>query len=465
MELVPPKARVLRGGLAIAVACFLVAVVATVALAESIGTSTLGSTTARSTQDVNRDATKSYNCGAGQYIVEAEPVPGYSGVYPDVKGISMYCWNAGDLNDDSRDRSVGVIRCEGSTAVTGLMVNADRFIKDWKFRCGEITDSAGTVSIKDKGYTDWVLDHVEKNDTQTTLSCGSGKVVTGLRFGYKGDENYTSVQLYCATLTSTSGGSSTSHSSSTTTYATVGTPALNAGKATSDQDANQDGTWTANCGTDQFLVELTPTGGYAGVYPAMVYNNIYCWSPIDLNDDSQDRSVGLIRCEGDTALTGLMVNADRFVKDYRFRCGELKRSSTSISITDRGYTDWVLDRVESNDTQTILYCGSGQVATGVRIGYKLTGTQKNFTSVQLYCAPLSMTGTAGTTTSTKTTTTTIHVTPTTNKPVTTTTRVTTTTPKPVTTTTTRITTTTPKPVMTTTVPKLTTTTATTTVHT
>ena len=212
------KSRFLRGAMAIVVASVLLVVVAPFAGAEVVGTSAVSSVTATADQNKNKDGNWNVQCGSNQYLVEAKPTHGYAGTYPDVAYVNIYCWTANFPGDDQRDRMVGLIRCEGSNvALTGLMVNADRYIKDWKYRCGEITDSGGKVSIKDLGYTDWLLDQVENNDTQTILSCGTRQVVTGLQIGYKSDasnsstrkKNFTSVQLSCATLSATSKSTST----------------------------------------------------------------------------------------------------------------------------------------------------------------------------------------------------------------------------------------------------------------
>lgn len=213
MRCLPLKSRFVRGALAVVAASVLLAVVAPFAGAEVVGTSAVSSVAATSDQNKNKDGTWNPQCGSNQYLVEAEPTHGYAGTYPDVAYVSIYCRTANFPGDDQRDRIIGLIRCEGSNvALTGLMVNADRYIKDWKYRCGEISDSGGKVSIKDLGYTDWLLDQVENNDTQTILSCGTRQVVTGLRIGYKSGasdwgyipKNFTSVQLSCATLSPTS---------------------------------------------------------------------------------------------------------------------------------------------------------------------------------------------------------------------------------------------------------------------
>lgn len=224
------KSRFLRGALAIVAASVLLAVVAPFAGAEVVGTSAVSAVTAIADQSKNKDGYWNVQCGSNQYLVEAKPTGGYAGTYPAVSYVTIYCWNAGDQGDDERDREVGLIRCVGSdVALTGLMVNADRYIKDWKYRCGEITDSGGKVSIKNLGYTDWLLDQVENNDTQTVLSCGTRQVVTGLRIGYKlgaSDPNhtpkhFTSVQLSCATLSSKTRRPSTTTTTTKTTATKV----------------------------------------------------------------------------------------------------------------------------------------------------------------------------------------------------------------------------------------------------
>lgn len=171
----------------------------------------------------------------------------------------------------------------------------------------------------------------------------------------------------------------------------IGTPQASSTTATSSQNVNKDATWEVKCGSGTYLDEVDPASAAWGTYPTVGYVLIYCHSPNDLSDDERDRITGLVRCTGGSALTGLAVNADRYIKDFKIRCGEIvAQSGQQPRVDDHGYRgSWLLDQVENNDTQTGLACGAQQVATGLRIGYRKNGDQRAFTSVQLFCATVS----------------------------------------------------------------------------
>lgn len=206
MEISRLKSCLLRGAQALTLGCVLLAVLAPAAAAGDtvvIGTPQVSSSTATSTQNAHKDVTWDVKCGSGTYLDEVDPASAAWGTYPTVGYVLIYC------SDDERDRIYGLVRCTGGSALTGLAVNADRYIKDFKIRCGEIVAQSGQKPrVDDHGYRgSWLLDQVENNDTQTGLACGAQQVATGLRIGYRknGDQRaFTSVQLFCSTVSSAS---------------------------------------------------------------------------------------------------------------------------------------------------------------------------------------------------------------------------------------------------------------------
>ena len=209
-----------RGLKAVTLACGLLAVAAPVAAASggfSIGSPQLAGGRATSNQDVNRDGTRDVKCSSGTYLFAISAYGATWGTYPAVEAVGLWCKSPS--GSEASPVSFGTVaagfpslpslgsgRCTGTNgALTGLNVNADRFIKDIKARCGEIFAGSGQKTrVDDDGYQDsWMLDQVQNNDTQEGLRCGKRKVVTGLRIRYREDSNetaFTSLQLFCSTV-------------------------------------------------------------------------------------------------------------------------------------------------------------------------------------------------------------------------------------------------------------------------
>ncbi len=101
-------------------------------------------------------------------------------------------------------------------------------------------------------------------------------------------------------------------------------------------------------------------------------------------------ALGLAECNGShAAINGLSVNYDRYIKDFKVRCAEIRTSGSSVRIDDDGYDGgWMLNQAQNNDLVEGLRCDddSEAVLTGVRMQYKRDANETALTSVKLLCS-------------------------------------------------------------------------------
>lgn len=199
-------------GTAIVVALSLFSSTSAYALGFTVGSPSLVSTTARSSQDSNHDGSHDLKCGSGKYMARIAGAYGSWGTYPAIEQLWFYCQTFGATPASVRWGTVeptGAFvpwdddTCTGTyPAVTGIRVNFDRYVKDIKLRCGDVSSSGR--SITNRFNHDWLFDHVETNDTQTNLSCPANQVLTGARIRYREDADetsFTGLQIFCAAIT------------------------------------------------------------------------------------------------------------------------------------------------------------------------------------------------------------------------------------------------------------------------
>ncbi len=200
-------------------AAFLAALLPALVFAFSVGTPSVDSDRAKSSQDSNADGTIDLKCPSRSYAYGMAAENTTWGTYPSVTYITVYCR---DASGTTSSRTFGDAVCcnqiiaytcgasSGPGAMSGLKVGHDRYIKDFQLRCGVIAESSSSVRVTSNAYNGkWYFNKVQNNDTQTNLVCDptnsvSDKVVTGLRLRYKHDNNeyaVTSVQVICARLT------------------------------------------------------------------------------------------------------------------------------------------------------------------------------------------------------------------------------------------------------------------------
>jgi hypothetical protein len=186
----------------------------------------------------------------------------------------------------------------------------------------------------------------------------------------------------------------------------VGGSSLYPAKAAAQQDYRKDGSYDLKCSSGTYVHAVYETGYPVGLYYAMDGITFQCVAPDGTDATTFFGPNGPPATAGDACsgsklnpVTGLDVNSDRYIKDIKIRCGTISADGV---VTDTGYTgSW---NPQNDDTQTPLQCGSGDVVTGLRIGYRNVYDQRAFTSIWLFCAGV---GKARSTTSTTTKSTTV----------------------------------------------------------
>jgi len=174
----------------------------------------------------------------------------------------------------------------------------------------------------------------------------------------------------------------------------IGGSSLNPASAVAQQNYYKDGNKDVKCASGTFMHAVYVVPGTWGTYPTVAGIGFQCIGPDGSEPDpswfGSDAHHYSIGCDTSSsgifdALTGLKVNVDRYVKDLKARCGSI---STSGDVADVGYQDdWALDKVQDDDTKTALTCPTGDVVTGLRIGYKQKSNGAyGFTSVWLWCS-------------------------------------------------------------------------------
>ncbi len=174
----------------------------------------------------------------------------------------------------------------------------------------------------------------------------------------------------------------------------IGGSSLNPESAAAQQNSDRDGNKDVKCASGTFMHAVYVVPGTWGTYPTIAGIGFQCIGPDGseptpswFGSDAYSYNIGCPRGSSGIldALTGLKVNVDRYVKDFKARCGSI---STSGDVVDVGYQDdWALDKVQDNDTKTALTCPTGDVVTGLRIGYKKKSNGVyGFTSVWLWCS-------------------------------------------------------------------------------
>ena len=174
----------------------------------------------------------------------------------------------------------------------------------------------------------------------------------------------------------------------------IGGSSLYPASAVAQQNYYKDGIKDVKCASGTYMHYVYVVPGTWGTYPTVAGIGFQCIGPDKsephpswFGSDDYALASGCGKNGEDIfgPLTGLNVNVDRYVKDLKARCGSI---STSGDVTDLGYPgDWAIGEVQDDDTKTALTCATGDVVTGLRIGYKQKSNGAyGFTSVWLWCA-------------------------------------------------------------------------------
>ena len=174
---------------------------------------------------------------------------------------------------------------------------------------------------------------------------------------------------------------------------TVGTSALDSGRARSNQDSDRDGRFDLKCRDGDYVERVELSGANWGTYPALEQVMLHCDPYIDnpsfgqIGGTAPVHNIEECRNGSHPALTGLKVAHDRYIKDFQLRCGDVTGSGNQVRIENYGFSgEWMLGLVQNNNTKTNLTCGANQVMTGLRLRYKADRDETAVTSVQLFCA-------------------------------------------------------------------------------
>lgn len=172
----------------------------------------------RSTQYSSSQNQVSKNCPAGHYLSDLEIQRSYWGVYRSITWMKLKCQSMQSLNTSeeiggkrySGSQNVKTNVCTNKRGITGINVVYDRYIKDFKFECSQLSYSSttpGNVTVLDRklngshtfGFKQW-------DDYEEEMRCPSNTVAVGLEGHAKKDSNewaFTRLGLRCADIATT----------------------------------------------------------------------------------------------------------------------------------------------------------------------------------------------------------------------------------------------------------------------
>jgi subtilisin family serine protease len=172
----------------------------------------------RSTQYSSSQTQASKNCPSGHYLSDLEIQRSYWGVYRSITWMKLKCQSMQSLNTSQEmgvkryagSKNVKTNVCTNKRGITGINVVYDRYIKDFKFECSQLSYSSttpGNVTVLDRklnsshtfGYKQW-------DDYEEEMRCPGNSIAVGLEVHAKKDKNewaFTRLGLRCADIATT----------------------------------------------------------------------------------------------------------------------------------------------------------------------------------------------------------------------------------------------------------------------
>ncbi|MGK5087943.1 hypothetical protein WDW86_10325 [Bdellovibrionota bacterium FG-2] len=166
------------------------------------------------------------------------------------------------------------------------------------------------------------------------------------------------------------------------------------------------------CATGDRLSMIETQSSVWGTYKSITWIRMWCKSPAgiklpqeagikrtpNLNNWLSNPAVGACNSldgsfpdtnTGDY-ITGIRVIDDQYSKNFRIQCGTSKVDTTKklfeISNRQLGISELLLTPVQDNDSKTFLECGDSEVASGLKLRFRVDNNEAAFTYFQLYCS-------------------------------------------------------------------------------